>query len=84
MMFKHYAGKAIQGMLMGVAVQYLAAIALSLFLRLGYLLPYPVTFAERFGGELNAVLVTTLACGLAGAAVNIGVSKAVRRRQGHD
>lgn len=73
-MRKHLIGNGLHGFITGIGVQYIAAIAVSLRLQLGYLLPYPATFAERFGGEMEAVLVTTAACGLLGAAVSIGLA----------
>lgn len=70
-MRKHLVFRGLQGLLLGIAVQYVLAIALSLYLRLGYLLPYPATFAERFGGEMNAVLLATAASGLIGLAAGV-------------
>jgi len=75
MMHKHVIHRGLQGLLFGIAVQYIAAIIFSLYLRLGYLLLYPATFAERFGGEMNAVLLVTAVCGLIG--MGIGVISAI-------
>ena len=70
-MKKRVIQKSLFGFLIGIAAQYIAAIAVSLYLRLGYLLPYPVSFSERFGGEMNAVLIVAAACGAIGAAIGV-------------
>jgi len=77
-LFSRILHKGLLGFLIGIAVQYIAAIGVSLSLRLGYLLPFPASFPERLGGEMNTVLIVTLACGLAGMAVGI-VSAMIRK-----
>ena len=67
-MVKRVIRRGVLGFLIGIAVQYILAIGLSLYLRLGYLLPFPASFPERFGGEMNTVVIVTLACGCIGAA----------------
>jgi hypothetical protein len=63
--------RGLLGFLIGIAVQYLLAIAVSLYLRLGYLLPYPASFPELFGGEMNTVVIVTAVCGGIGAIVGM-------------
>lgn len=73
---KRYFCAALRGFLYGVALQYLAAAALSLVLHLGYLMLYPAGLAETAGGEIQAALLTALPCGLAGAFCTCLVQKA--------
>lgn len=68
-MKKHIIRRGLMGFLLAIAIQYILAIGVSLMLRLGYLLPYPASFAERFGGEMNAVLMVTIASGCIGLLV---------------
>ena len=82
-MAKYLFRKGLLGFLIGIAVQYIAAIAVSLFLRLGYLLPYPASFPERFGGEMNTIVIVTLACGLTGAAIGVGMALFTKYRKTH-
>ena len=63
------------GMLIGIAMQYLLAIGVSLYLRLGYLLPYPASLPERFGGEMNTVLIVTAVSALIG--MTAGIASAI-------
>lgn len=65
---KRYLCAALRGFLYGVALQYLAAAVLSLVLRLGYLMLYPAGLPEMASGEIQAVLLMALPCGLVGAA----------------
>ena len=53
----------------GIALETLTAIVLSLWLRLGYYLPYPAALPEQVGGEMNAVLLQTAVSALLGAGV---------------
>lgn len=71
MIIKHILRRGLLGFLIGIAVQYLLAIAVSLYLRLGYLLPYPASFPERFGGEMNTVVIVTAVCGGIGAIIGM-------------
>ncbi len=64
----------LRGAIAGVAVQYIAAIALSYALHLGYFMPYPAVLSETLGGELNAVLLTALISAALGGAVSLGLS----------
>ena len=61
----------ILGFLIGIAIQYILAIAISIYLKLGYLLPYPASLVERFGGEMNTVVIVTAICGGLGAIAGI-------------
>lgn len=61
----------ILGFLIGIAVQYILAIAISIYFNLGYLLPYPASLSEQFGGEMNAVVIVTAICGGLGAIAGI-------------
>lgn len=74
--------KGLHGFLLGIAAQYILAIGISLYLRLGYLLPYPASFSERLGGEMNTVVIVTLACGSIGAALNV-ITALLSKRQTH-
>lgn len=47
---------ALDGAAKGVAVQYLATLAASICLHLGYFMPYPAFLPEAVGGELQAVI----------------------------
>lgn len=60
------------GAMLGIAAQYIAAIALSYALRLGYFMPYPAVLSEALGGELNAVMLTALASAALGGLVALG------------
>jgi hypothetical protein len=57
----------LNGALTGIAVEYIAAIVVSLRLQLGYFLPYIASLPEQVGGEMNAVLLQTAVCALLGA-----------------
>lgn len=71
-------GKALRGGLTGftagIALEYLVAIAVSWALNLGYFMPCLASLPERVGGEINAVLLQTMLCGLAGAAIGVGAA----------
>ena len=62
-----------RGAVAGVAVQYIAAIALSYALHLGYFMPYPAVLSETLGGELNAVLLTALISAALGGLIALGL-----------
>ena len=70
-MFKKLLFHEVVGLLAGVALNMIIAIALSYALRLGYFMPYPAMLPERVGGEMNAVLITALLCGWAGGGVGL-------------
>ncbi len=78
-MMKRLFRRGLLGFLIGIAVQYILAIVISLYLRLGYLLPYPASFPERFGGEMNTVMTVTVICGGMGAVVGV-ISTWIRAR----
>lgn len=69
------------GAVAGVAANYLAAIAISCALRLGYFMPCLASLPERVGGEMNAVLLQLALCALLGAGVAAGWY--VLRRKGN-
>ena len=71
-MSKGFAKHCLIGALAGVATNYLAAIALSYALRLGYFAPCLASLPERVGGEMNAVLLQLALCALLGAGVGAG------------
>lgn len=54
------------GMLAGIALSQIVAVALSCRLRLGYFMPCPASLPEQVGGEINAVILQMAVCGLAG------------------
>ncbi len=58
-----------------VAAQYIAAIALSYALRLGYFMPYPAALSEVLGGELNAVLLTAITSAALGGLIALGLRR---------
>lgn len=62
---------ALNGALIGIAISYLTAIGLSLYLQLGYFLPYIASLPEKVGGEMNAVILQTGVCALLGAGVGL-------------
>ncbi len=59
------------GAAVGIALGYIAAIAMSYLLHLGYFLAYIAALPERVGGEMNAVLFQTLICALLGAGIAV-------------
>lgn len=67
---------ALDGAAKGVAVQYLATLAASICLHLGYFMPYPAFLPETVDGELQAVIWMAALSALLGA----GVALAFRRR----
>ena len=71
MVIKQILRRGFFGFLAGIAIQYILAIGISLYLNLGYLLPYPASFPERFGGEMNTVVIVTAICGGLGAIVGV-------------
>lgn len=60
---------ALDGAAKGVAVQYLATLATSICLHLGYFMPYPAFLPEAVGGELQAVIWMAALSALLGAGV---------------
>lgn len=62
------------GFTAGIAVDYIAAIIASYILKLGYFMPCPASLPEQVGGEMNAVLLQAMVCGLAGAAMGIAAA----------
>ena len=69
--------RGLTGFMAGVAVDYIAAIVTSFILKLGYFMPCLAFLPEQVGGEMNAVLLQAMICGLTGAA--IGMATAVLR-----
>lgn len=70
---------ALRGFLAGVALLYLASLALCAALHLGYFMPYLASTPEKVGGELNAAALMALICGLLGALVAV-LCRLLRRR----
>lgn len=68
---------ALLGAMVGIAIQYLLAIFISLKLNLGYFMPYIASLAEAAGGEMHAVLLEAFISGLLGA----GIALALRFRK---
>lgn len=68
-MVKKMAAACAVGALAGIALEYVAAIALSIGLRLGYFLPCLASLPEQMGGEINAVVFQAVACALLGAGI---------------
>lgn len=66
-MFKRFA----IGFLTGVVANQVVALAVSYALKLGYYMPCIASLPERVGGELNAVLLQMLVCGMLGASAGI-------------
>lgn len=62
-------GRGFIGFLCGVAIDYIVAIIVSCQLELGYFMACLTTLPEMLGGEMNAVILQTFACGLAGFGV---------------
>ena len=60
---------ALIGATAGIALSYIAAIVVSCALELGYFMPCPAALPEIAGGEMNAVILQTAVCALAGAGV---------------
>ena len=63
---------ALDGAAKGVAVQYLATLAASICLHLGYFMPYPAFLPEAVGGELQAVIWMAALSALLGEGVALG------------
>lgn len=59
----------INGALIGVAMDFIVSIIISLQLRLGYLMPYPALLPEQVGGEMNAVILQAAVCVLLGGGI---------------
>lgn len=79
-MAKQLVKSGLIGATAGIALSYIAAIVMSLWLQLGYFQAFPTTLPERVGGEMNAVLLQTAVCMLLGA--GIGVAWRLMRRKG--
>lgn len=71
---------ALRGFLAGVALLYLASLALCAGLHLGYFMPYLASMPEKVGGELNAAALMALICGVLGALVAV-LCRFFRRRR---
>ncbi len=72
-MRKTFLKYSIIGAVAGIALNYLAAIAISCALDLGYFTPCIATLPEFFGGEMNAVLFQLAVCTLLGAGIGAGI-----------
>ena len=76
---KRFVLPALCGALIGVAVQYLLSIAISIRLRLGYLMAYITTLAEVVHGEMNAVLLEAALSAVLGMGISLAVVFARQR-----
>ena len=59
----------LSGAAAGVALELIAAIALSSALHLGYIMLCPAWLPEQVGGEINAVMMQTAVCAGLGMSV---------------
>lgn len=71
---KRYLLNATLGALAGIAVQYLAAIVISMRLQLGYLMAYISPLAEALHGEMPAVMMEAVLSGLLGMSIALAIS----------
>lgn len=77
---KKFVGHALLGALIGIAIQYILAIIISLKLHLGYLMAYIATLAESVHGEMNAILLEVALSALAGMGIAVALTFA-RQKQ---
>ncbi len=68
-MAKRMIKATLHGAVAGVALNAVAALTVSYWLRLGYYMPCLASLPEQVGGELNAALLQMLVAAAAGAAV---------------
>lgn len=71
---KRFFGNAMLGALVGIALQYLLSICISVKLNLGYLMAYVATLAEAVGGEMRAVILEAALSGWLGMGVALAFS----------
>ena len=62
------------GMLIGIALNAMLAMAISYWLQLGYVMSYPAALPEYVGGEMNAALLTMVVCGLLGMGIGLALT----------
>ena len=60
----------LRGLLMGISVQHLLSMIISAHLKLGYYAALPM-LEEPVGGELYAVMLEALICGVLGASIAV-------------
>lgn len=77
---KRFIVPAVLGALVGIAVQYLISIIISLKLRLGYLMAYIATLAEAAHGEMNAVMLEAALSAFLGMGVALAITFARQRK----
>ena len=73
-MWKKYVRNGLQGMSMGITLNAVLAMAVSYWLQLGYLMPYPAALPEYVGGEMNAALLTMAVSGLLGMGTGLAIT----------
>lgn len=76
---KRYFLHGLLGALVGIAVQYLAAIIISSELKLGYLMAYITALAEALHGEIPAVILEASLSGFLGMSAALAISFAKQR-----
>ncbi len=69
------------GFLAGIAVNQLASLLMSYWLRLGYYVPCFAALDELFGGELNAAAVQMLCAALLGMTIGAGIGCAGHKKK---
>lgn len=89
MMWRQLLKSCCTGLAAGVAINELIALAASYVLRLGYYMPCLASLPEQVGGELNAVTLQMILCGLVGMTVGIlcrarMIAHARASRHGHN
>ena len=77
---KRWIGCIMRGALMGVGLQQLLALAVSMRLQLGYFMACFATLTEMVGGEIRAVMLQTAVSALAGAGIALALELWRRRR----
>ena len=73
-MWKKFVRNGLLGISVGIALNTVLAIAVSYWLQLGYLMPYPAALPEYVGGEINAALLTMVVCGLLGMGFGFAIT----------
>lgn len=66
-MKKELIKRALLGFPMGIALGHVISVVVSLFWGNGYYAPCVPSFVEAVGGELNAIILQTVLCGIVGA-----------------
>ena len=72
---------ALHGFTLGVTLQYTAAIIISQLKHLGYFMACITTLPEMLGGEIRAVGLQALICGLTGTGVALALNRRGARKK---